>query len=111
LRPAGRLDVKLAWRSEVETAHSYRVFLHLLGPEGSVVVQSDGEPANWTRPTSGWLPGGIVLDERPLILPAELAPGEYRLVAGLYEAETGARLLLSGGGDAVTIARFTYPQP
>ncbi len=109
LSPGDDLDVTLVWRSEAETATSYRVFLHLLGPEGSVVSQSDGEPAGWTRPTSGWLPGEIVLDERRLVLPAELSAGDYTLLAGLYDAQTGARLPLPDGGDAVTLTRFTYP--
>src|SRR5690606_13303833 len=94
LSPGGNLDVTLVWRSEAETATSYQVFLHLLGPEGTVISQSDGEPAGWTRPTSGWLPGEIIVDERRLALPAELAAGEYTLLAGMYDAETGARLPL-----------------
>lgn len=111
LAPGAMLDVTLVWRADAETANSYRVFLHLLGPAGNVASQSDGEPASWTRPTTGWLPGEIVLDERQLALPAELDAGDYRLVAGLYDAETGARLQLPGGGDTVTITRFTYPVP
>jgi hypothetical protein len=111
LSPGGNLDVMLAWRAEEETANSYRVFLHLLGPEGNVVSQLDGEPANWSRPTSGWLPGEIVLDERRLALPNPLAEGTYTLAAGLYDAETGARLPLPDGGDAVTITTFSYPAP
>jgi hypothetical protein len=111
LSPGGNLDVTLAWRAEEEKAKSYRVFLHLLGPEGNVVSQLDGEPANWSRPTSGWLPGEIVLDERRLALPDSLAEGSYTLAAGLYDAETGARLLLPDGRDAVTIATFSYPAP
>lgn len=111
LSAGGNLNVTLVWRAEAETATSYRVFLHLLGPEGNVVGQSDGEPANWTRPTTGWLPGEIVVDERQLSLPAELPAGEYTLLAGIYEAETGARLTLPGGGDAVIITQFTQPAP
>ena len=111
LSAGGNLDVTLVWRSEAETATSYRVFLHLLGPEGNVVSQSDGEPVGWTRPTSGWLPGEIVVEERPLTLPAELGAGEYTLLAGLYDGETGARLPLPNGEDAVAITRFTYPEP
>jgi hypothetical protein len=42
-----RSSVHLIWRAEAETAVSYRVFLHLIGPDGQLVAQSDGEPANW----------------------------------------------------------------
>jgi hypothetical protein len=95
------LAVTLAWQAEAEMATSYRVFLHLIGPDG-VVVQSDGEPANWTRPTTGWLPGEVVLDQRVLSLPGELVAGEYRLVAGLYTVE-GGRLVTPEGTDVVAL--------
>lgn len=95
------LAVTLAWQAEAEMATSYRVFLHLIGPDG-VVVQSDGEPANWTRPTTGWLPGEVVLDQRVLSLPGELVAGEYRLVTGLYTVE-GGRLVTPEGTDAVAL--------
>jgi hypothetical protein len=102
---ASNLQIALAWRSEAETMVSYRVFLHLLGPDGASVAQSDGEPAGWTRPTTGWLPGEVVLDRRVLDLPAEMTPGEYRLIAGLYTLE-GGRLLTPQGEDVVLLARF-----
>jgi hypothetical protein len=100
--PGSPLSVTLAWRAEAEIAESYLVFLHLLGPQGTLVVQSDGEPANWTRPTTGWLADEVVLDQRPLEIPAEIGAGEYRLVAGLYTAE-GGRLTTPDGADAVTL--------
>ena len=96
--------VELVWRAESETAVSYRVFLHLIGPEGQIVAQSDGEPAHWSRPTTGWLPGEIVVDERTLALPDPLPLGDYRLVTGLYDPATGQRLTTSDGLDAVLIA-------
>jgi hypothetical protein len=109
LVPGGALAISLVWRAEHETETSYRVFLHLLGPNGEVVSQSDGEPAGWTRPTTGWLPGEVIVDERELALPLELPGGDYTLAAGLYEPHDGSRLLLPGGTDAITIARMTHP--
>jgi hypothetical protein len=105
LEPGTSLAVTLVWRAEAEMTTSYRVFLHLVGPDGGMVDQSDGEPANWTRPTTGWLPGEVVLDQRVLSLPGELTPGEYRLVAGLYTVE-GGRLVTPAGLDAVVLAEL-----
>jgi hypothetical protein len=99
-------SVHLVWRAESETAVSYRVFLHLIGPDGQIVAQSDGEPANWSRPTTGWLPGEIIVDERTLALPDPLPPGAYRLVAGLYDPTSGRRLTTGDGTDAVLIVAF-----
>ncbi|MCL4871310.1 MAG: hypothetical protein KJ063_20300 [Anaerolineae bacterium] len=106
-QPGTPLQVQLAWRSEAETDESYRVFLHLIGPNGEVVTQSDGEPVQWTRPTTGWLPGEIIIDEHILWLPPTLPPGEYQLLTGLYHPETSQRLALPGGRTAVLITTFT----
>jgi len=100
-QPPATITVTLAWRAEAETATSYRVFLHLVGTDGELVAQSDGEPANWTRPTTGWLPGEVVLDERALDIPADTLPGEYILLCGLYDLATGERLATADGTDAL----------
>jgi hypothetical protein len=104
---ADALSVELVWRAEMETAVSYRVFLHLIGPDGALVAQSDGEPAQWQRPTTGWLPGEIVRDLHTLFLPDDLPPGSHTLLAGLYDPVTGERLLVDGGETAVVVARWT----
>lgn len=111
LAPGTALDVTLVWRAEQEIDSSYRVFLHLLEPQGNVIAQSDGEPASWTRPTTGWLPGEIILDERRLSLPGELPAGDYRLVAGLYDPQSATRLRTATGEDAVLVASFQVTPP
>jgi hypothetical protein len=105
LQPGSTLTVTLVWRGEREMETSYRVFLHMLGPDGLLVAQSDGEPAGWARPTTGWLPGEVVVDERVLVLPPDLPPGEYRLMAGMYRYG-GPRLTTPDGTDAILLAHF-----
>jgi hypothetical protein len=101
-------SLTLVWQADAETAISYRVFVHLVDENGQIVAQSDGEPAAWTRPTTGWLPGEIILDEHTLSLEG-LPPGRYQLDVGLYDPETGVRLELDGGETAVTILGVTLP--
>jgi hypothetical protein len=43
-------------------------------------------------PASAWIEGEWIIDEHVLSLPAELPPGSYTLVAGLYDAATGQRV-------------------
>lgn len=105
--PGETVTVGLVWGAAAEIPHSYHVFLQLLGPGGQLIAQSDGEPAHWTRPTTGWLPGEIILDEHTLTLPSQLPPGEYTVVAGLYLPETGQRLTQTDGRDAVPLIFFT----
>jgi hypothetical protein len=44
-----------------------------------------------------------VAEARALALPAGLAPGEYRLLVGLYDAATGERLPATGDGAVATL--------
>jgi hypothetical protein len=111
LKPSDTLTVTLVWQGQVEMDTSYRVFLHLLGPDGSLLVQSDGEPADWTRPTTGWAPGEVVLDQRVLTVPDDAPPGQYTLTTGLYQASTGDRLTLSDRSTAILVTPFIIQEP
>lgn len=82
------ITVDLAWQAKSEMSGSYRVFLHLLDADGNLVSQSDGEPADWTRPTTGWRAGEVVIDSRALAAPG---PGEYTLSVGMVN-EAGERI-------------------
>ena len=94
--------ITLVWRAEAETHISYHVFLHLIGPDGALVAQSDGIPANWTRPTTGWLPGEYITDTHMLTIPPNTPAGDYALYAGLY-VPGGERLTAPDGSDAVLL--------
>ncbi len=100
----GTLAVRLAWQAVAEMDESYRVFVHFVGEDGRVAAQSDGEPVEWTRPTTGWAVGEVVVETRVLAIPATLPPGEHTLRAGLYLPD-GARLLTSDGQDAFVLWR------
>jgi hypothetical protein len=106
VQPGDTLSLTLVWRAEAVMVESYRVFVHLIGPDGALVAQSDGEPAEWYRPTTGWAPGEVVLDPRSLTLPSDLAPGVYRLYAGLYTLKEG-RLRTPDGADIVALGKIT----
>ena len=94
--------IPLLWRAEAETPTDYRVFVHLVDAAGNIVAQSDAAPAGWARPTTGWLPGEYVLDTHTLTLPATLPAGPLSLRVGLYDPDTGQRLL-SGAADFATL--------
>jgi hypothetical protein len=102
VRPGQALTVTLVWRAEQETHFSYHVFLHLIGPDGALIAQSDGVPANWTRPTAGWLSGEYVADVRSIVVPPEASAGNYTLLVGLYDPG-GPRLTAPDGADAVPL--------
>jgi hypothetical protein len=106
LTPGAPLTITLVWRAEEQTPTSYHVFLHLVGPDGTLIAQSDGIPADWTRPTTGWLPGEYVADTRTLTIPPETPAGDYALSAGLY-VPGGERLAAPDGSDAIPLTTIT----
>lgn len=107
LHPGDTLTVTLIWRAEdTPSISSYHVFLHLLDQEGKLIGQSDGIPANWTRPTTGWLPGEYITDVRTLTLPPSAPAGDYTLSAGLY-VPGGQRLTASDGTNKIHLTIIT----
>jgi hypothetical protein len=113
-RERGSLVVTLYWQASSPMDRSYTVFLHLEGPGGSLVAQSDGLPAAGTRPTTTWETGEVVTDRRALSLPAEAAAGDFRLAAGMYLLETLERLPVldragTAIGDSVDLGTIALP--
>jgi hypothetical protein len=98
-RPGGQVAVTLWWRGRAPTETSYTVFLHLLDAERRVRGQVDRVPGDGALPTSGWAVGEVVEDRYVVPLDASAPPGPYVLEVGLYDARTGQRLSVDGGGD------------
>ncbi len=94
--------VQLVWRADAEVATSYRVFVHLIDENGTILAQSDGEPANWNRPMTGWMPGEYIFDPHLLPLSADASAKPFALRIGLYDPQVGTRLS-ADAGDFVTI--------
>ncbi len=59
-------------------------------------------PADWQRPTTGWLPGEVIIDSHVLMLPDPLPEGPLSLRVGLYDPDTGLRLM-TGTSDFASI--------
>lgn len=92
-QPNCQVALTLYWQGVSEMAALYSVFLHLVNQEGELVAQQDKLPGlREKQPTTGWLPGEVVIDPITLPLPPDLPPGQYRLRLGLYEPLTGHRL-------------------
>ncbi|MBL7062931.1 MAG: hypothetical protein ISS49_01820 [Anaerolineae bacterium] len=102
--PGDVITLTLYWEAREVPAANYQVFVHLLGDGPKPLAQGDGPPLLGDYPTTMWAPGEIVADPHPIALPAGLPPGLYRLLVGMYDLETLARLArLNGGGDSVEI--------
>jgi hypothetical protein len=77
--------VTLTWLALREVSQNYKAFVHVLGSDGSVIAQHDGDPVGGFTPTTRWRPGEIIRDRHIVPLPADLTAGDYALRAGLYQ--------------------------
>jgi hypothetical protein len=88
-QPGGSLPVTLYWEAAAPPTHDYQMFLHLcrdctLPPLAS---DDDSPPLHGYAPaglTTTWVVGDPVHDERAVALPANLQPGRYTLLLGVY---------------------------
>ncbi len=98
-------EVTLVWQAgDRPIPVSYTVFVQLLDGQGRVIAQSDALPAGGARPTTGWRAGEVIVDAHLLQWNGLAAPGPVTLVAGMYDAATGARVPLVSGGDRIELA-------
>ncbi len=106
LQAGQTLPVEFIWLSLRQPSTNYNLFLQLLTAEGALVAQHDNPPNGGYTPTSTWLPGQQIRDHHALVLPADLQPDHYRLIAGLYDPNTGERLPVTESGDFVELGNI-----
>jgi 4-amino-4-deoxy-L-arabinose transferase-like glycosyltransferase len=105
--PGEIVQVQLRWRTDTPLDARYVVFLQVLDEANRLVGQRDAEPA---ISTLDWRPAQPVLDRHGLLIEPGTPPGEYRIIAGLYDAATGQRLP-TNSGDFVELATFRVERP
>lgn len=109
LEPGDDLPLTLYWEASSPVTLDLTTFAHLLDDSNNVVAQLDWIPQDTLGylPTTAWQPHRPVIDHQTIPLPADVAPGQYRLVIGWYYPPTGDRLPLTAtdtpnaGGDVV----------
>jgi mannosyltransferase len=84
------LQLQMKWQAERQPEADYTVFVQLLDPRDQVVAQRDAPPGD--SPTSQWQPGQQIVDNHGLLVSHGTAPGDYRLILGMYNPATGQRL-------------------
>ncbi|MCE7988021.1 MAG: hypothetical protein DYG89_43200 [Caldilinea sp. CFX5] len=88
------IRLTLYWQARTAIDRSYKIFVHLVDPaSNTIVAQSDAAPRQWAYPTTWWQAGEVVTETIDLPLDAT-ATGANLLRVGMYDEETGARLLM-----------------
>ncbi|HUX86397.1 MAG TPA: hypothetical protein VMW65_05300, partial [Chloroflexota bacterium] len=104
IKPGQTIDLSMYWKDVKGMTTSYKVFTHLLGPDGRIYGQEDAIPLNGNAPTNGWLPGEILTDHYQITVAANAPPGNYQIVVGFYDPISGVRLSLTNGqGDTFAL--------
>jgi mannosyltransferase len=111
-RPGDIIRVELSWQALEEPRGRYKVFLHLVGPDGQIAAQVDTEPGDGMNLTTNWMPdSGIFVDRYGLLVPLGTRGGPYQILMGLYDASGAPRLPLAvdgqPAGDALALGTLT----
>ncbi|HSD83763.1 MAG TPA: hypothetical protein VLG46_07895, partial [Anaerolineae bacterium] len=103
LKAGDVLPLKLYWQAGTTTENLYTVFTHLETLNGEVVAQVDSTPQGGGMPTDWWATGQVIDDPYTLHIPAELPPGAYRIVVGLYNPLDGTHLIDTRTGEGEVV--------
>jgi len=97
--PAGDLvRVRTDWQTNAP-APELRFSLRLVDGAGVPVVTDDYVPQNWFAPTNVWVVDASARDQRALLLPEGVAPGEYTITLRLYDPASGVPIATALGED------------
>ncbi len=84
------LDLTLFWQSQATTLADQQLYVSLLDDHGAGVAGWEGWPLP-TYPLSQWSAGALVQTPVSVLIPATVASGTYRLVAGLLDPRNGTK--------------------
>lgn len=109
----GQIPLALLWRAVQAPGEPLVVVVQLQDATGAMVAGLEEEPVGGRYPTLSWAAGELVRDRHTLTLPADLRPGSYRLIVGVYRAADRVRLEtragLFGAQDHWTVKIVTVP--
>jgi 4-amino-4-deoxy-L-arabinose transferase-like glycosyltransferase len=96
-RPGQLVTLVTYWRAQQASSAQAITFVHVLDPQGQVLVGDDAFGA----PPNRWQAGDVIVQLHRVVLPADLASGVYPIEIGWYERDSGQRWGVSLDGKAV----------
>jgi hypothetical protein len=91
--PGESLQLALYWQASSWPDRGYTVFVHIVDSSGKIAAQWDSQPRENNFPTTVWPVGEIIEDIHTIPLPPDMPPDEYQILVGMYDWQTGIRLL------------------
>ncbi len=102
--------VGLHWQTRAAIEQRYKVSVQLLDDRNQVIAQRDSEPVGGSQPTDAWQPGATIIDNHGVTIQPGTPPGDYQLIAVLYDPRTGERLN-TGTTDQIELGPVRIEQP
>jgi hypothetical protein len=104
-----QLNLKIYWQTDTPLDKDYTVFTQLLDSNGAWVAGWDSRPLGGYFGTHQWPADEVITDIVQFPLPADLLPGNYTLITGMYLLDTGERLVQPDGTDYINLTTVTVP--
>jgi hypothetical protein len=104
----GTLDVSYYWRCWARPPLNYFIFVHLRGPDRTLTY--DHLLDHGRRNMANLNIGEVVREDYKMKIPADIAPGRYRLVVGLWDPQhtgKGVPILTGEGKDSEEVKLAT----
>lgn len=95
IQPGDTLYLTLHWAATAQIQLDYTVFTQLLGPDFQLYGQMDHPPIYNLWPTGEWRTGNLLADRYEIPLAANAPVGTYQLLVGMYNPQTGKRLVVT----------------
>ena len=86
------LNLTLFWEAVAPIAVDFTVFVQVINAKNEIVAQKDDKPQNGFYATPFWQPGETITDPHLIPLAPDVPAGQYDILIGLYEVESGLRL-------------------
>ena len=111
LAPGQPLTVTLYWQPRQRIAAETQLFTQVLDRNGNAIAAIHDWPLNGVYRVSAWRPGEVIPLTYTFAIPAEAAPGPYRLAAGAFDLAHQERALLTTGDDLAIAGTLKIPIP
>ena len=109
--PDGNLTLVVTWQTDEANQSPIKIFVHLVSDNnadaGPIWAQDDQEPLAERMDPLTWEPELLFRDVYQLDL-SELPEGSYDIRLGIYNPETGDRLLTAEGEDYFDLGPYTH---
>src|SRR5262249_21076059 len=97
-KPGHALSLDITWKALTRPSKDYSAFLHISTARDVPAAAQADVTMGGGYPTSAWRIGDLVSDHLSVTLPADLPPGQYPILLGVYYWQTGERLALAIDG-------------